>query len=136
MLFNYNNFKSTIASSCQVSACQSAAPLPISCKLVQPVIARVEEPVSPVRQSSSCGVTNNPLFPKMPARGSKAVETASAYSVAGGEQKQQLVLTIGFSKNTMNLKHPACIITTICYNSFLCILFHSMYSHRSTSIFS
>ncbi len=39
--------------------------LPISCKSVQPVPARVEEPASPVRQSSSGGATNNPPFPKM-----------------------------------------------------------------------
>ncbi len=49
----------------QVSELQSATLLPISCKSVQPVPARVEEPVSPVRQSSSGGATNNPPFPKM-----------------------------------------------------------------------
>ncbi len=38
----------------------------ISCKSVQPVPARVEEPFSLVRQSSSGGVTSNPLFPNMP----------------------------------------------------------------------
>ena len=37
------------------------------CLSVQPVSVRVEEPVSPVRQSSSSGgVTNNSPFPKMP----------------------------------------------------------------------
>ena len=40
----------------------------ISCKLVQPVPARVEETVSPVRSSSSGSATNNPPFPKKPAR--------------------------------------------------------------------
>ncbi len=39
----------------QVSAWQSATLLPISCNSVQPVPARVEEPVSPVRQSSIIG---------------------------------------------------------------------------------
>ena len=39
--------------SIQVSAWQSATLLPISCKSAQSVPARVEEPVSPVRQSSS-----------------------------------------------------------------------------------
>ncbi len=34
--------------------------------ILDPVNTRVEEPVSPVRQSSSGGVTNNPPFPKMP----------------------------------------------------------------------
>ena len=37
----------------QVSARQSATLLSISCKSVQPVPVRVEEPVSKVRQSSS-----------------------------------------------------------------------------------
>ena len=50
----------------QVIAWQSATLLPISCKSVRPVSARVEEPVSPERQSSSGGVTYNPPFPKMP----------------------------------------------------------------------
>ncbi len=50
----------------QVSDWQSVTLLPISCKSVQPVPARVEEPVSPARPSSSGGVTNNPPFPKMP----------------------------------------------------------------------
>ena len=36
----------------QVSAWQSATLLPIGCKSVQPVPARVEEPVSPARQST------------------------------------------------------------------------------------
>ncbi len=49
----------------QVSAWQSATLLPISCNWLQPVPARVEEPVSPVRQSFSGGATNNPPFPKM-----------------------------------------------------------------------
>ena len=38
--------------------------LPISCKSVQPVPARVEELVSPIRQSSSGGATDNPPFPQ------------------------------------------------------------------------
>ncbi len=52
----------------QVSAWQSGAllPVPISCKLVQPVPTWVEKPVSPVKHSSSGGATNNPPFPKMP----------------------------------------------------------------------
>ncbi len=50
----------------QVSAWQSATLLPISCNSVQPVPAQVEELVSPVKQSSSDGTTNNPPFPKMP----------------------------------------------------------------------
>ncbi len=50
----------------QVSAWQSATLLPISCKSVQPVPARVEEPGSPVRQSSTGGATNNPPFPNLP----------------------------------------------------------------------
>ncbi len=50
----------------QVNAWQSATLLPISCTSVQPVPARVEEPVSSVRQSSSGGTRNNPPFPKMP----------------------------------------------------------------------
>ena len=50
----------------QVRAWQSAKLLLINCKSVQPVPARVEEPISPVKQSSSGGATNNPPFPKMP----------------------------------------------------------------------
>ncbi len=53
-------------SSGQVSAWQSATLLPISCKSVQPVPAWLEEPVSPLRQSSSGGATNNAPFPKIP----------------------------------------------------------------------
>ena len=49
----------------QISAWQSATLLPISCNSVQSVPARIEEPVSPVRQSSTGGATNNPTFPKM-----------------------------------------------------------------------
>ncbi len=44
-LLNFYKFKS------QVSAWKSATLLPIGCKSVQPVPARVEEPVSPVRHS-------------------------------------------------------------------------------------
>ena len=40
---------------CQVSAWQSATLLAINCKSVQPVPARVDEPVNPVRQSSYGG---------------------------------------------------------------------------------
>ena len=43
----------------QISAWQLAIKLPISCKSVQPVPVRVEEPVSPARQSSGGGATNN-----------------------------------------------------------------------------
>ncbi len=43
----------------QVSAWQSATLLPISCKSVRPVSARVENPVSPVRQSSYGSSKNN-----------------------------------------------------------------------------
>ncbi len=42
-------------------------------------LIRVEEPVSPVRQSSSGGATNNPPFPKMlfkPARESRLLKLA------------------------------------------------------------
>ena len=42
----------------QVTAWQSVTLLPITCKSVQPLPARVEEPVCPVRQSPSGGVTN------------------------------------------------------------------------------
>ena len=49
---------------CQVSVWQSAILLQISCKSVQPVPVRVEQPVSPV--SSSGDATSNPPFPKMP----------------------------------------------------------------------
>ena len=63
----------------QVSARQSATLLLISCRSVQPVPARVEEPVSPVRQSSSGGVTKNihpfPRRPK-PARESRLSKLA------------------------------------------------------------
>ena len=46
---------------------QSATLLLIRCKSAQqPVPARVEEPVTPIRQSASGGATNNPPFPKMP----------------------------------------------------------------------
>ncbi len=48
-----------------VSVWQSATLLQISCKSVQPVPARVEERVSPVRQFSVGGVTNNSPFPKV-----------------------------------------------------------------------
>ncbi len=48
-----------------VSAWLSATLLPISCKSVQPVPARVEDPVSLVWQSSSSGATINPTFHKM-----------------------------------------------------------------------
>ncbi len=56
--------------------CHAALPQ-ISCKSVQPVPARVEEPFSPVRQSSSGGDTRSRSFPicPKPARESKAVET-------------------------------------------------------------
>ncbi len=37
----------------------------ISCTTCN-VPGRVEEPVSPLRQSSTSGATNNPPFPKMP----------------------------------------------------------------------
>ena len=44
----------------------------------EPVSARVEEPVSPVRPSYSGGVLNIPSFPKMPQD-----------SAAGGEHDQR-----------------------------------------------
>ncbi len=48
----YNVFQSCYFTMCQVSAWQSATLIPISCKSAQPVPARVEESVSPVRRSS------------------------------------------------------------------------------------
>ena len=42
-----------MAFSGQVSAWQSANFLPISCNSVQPVPVRVEDPISPIKQSSS-----------------------------------------------------------------------------------
>ncbi len=52
---------------CRVSAWQSPTLLPItSTKSVQSVPARIEEPVSLVRHSSSGGVTKNLSFSKMP----------------------------------------------------------------------
>ncbi len=72
----------------QVSVWQSVTLLPISCKSVQPVPARVEEPVSLVRQSSSGGATNNPPF-AISQHGKVGCQNwhpyASAYSAAGGE---------------------------------------------------
>ena len=65
-LYFTNYLCTQVREKCQVRAWQSAILLPISCKSVQPVPARVEEPVSLIRQSSSGGVTNNPPFPKMP----------------------------------------------------------------------
>ncbi len=52
----------------QISAWQSATLLPKSCQSVQPVPARVEEPVNPVRQSSNGmhRIIQYPPFPKMP----------------------------------------------------------------------
>ena len=55
-----------IAASGQVSVWQSATLLPISCNSVQPVPTWVEEPVSPVRQSSSDGPRTIHPFPRCP----------------------------------------------------------------------
>ncbi len=75
----------------QVSACQSATLQPISCKSVQPVPARVDEPVSPVRQSSSGGEQST-LSPRCPkpaweSRLSKLTYT-SAQSAAGWKTRK------------------------------------------------
>ncbi len=55
---------------------------------------RVEQPVGPVSQSSSCGATNNPPFPKIQSQHGKVGcqnchPDVSAYSAAGGEHDQQ-----------------------------------------------
>ncbi len=67
---------------CQVSAWQSAMLLPISCKSVQPVPSRVEEPVSSTRPSSSAVVpqTIHP-FPRCskPARESRLSKLVGYY---------------------------------------------------------
>ena len=80
----------------QVSTLQSADQL--SCKSVQPVPARVEDPISPVRQSSSGGAANNlypfPRCPK-PARESRQSKLTVLpvlpvrISTVGGEHEQQ-----------------------------------------------
>ncbi len=54
--------------------CQATLPR-IRCKSVQPVPSWIDEPFSLVRQSSSGSDTRSRLFPDVPARESKAVET-------------------------------------------------------------
>ena len=49
----------------QVNVWQSATLLRISCKLLLPTSARLEEPVTLKRQSYSSGATNNTPYPKM-----------------------------------------------------------------------
>ena len=78
---------------CQVSAWQSATMLPISCKSVQPVPARVEQPVSSVRHLVLVAPqTIHPLprCPK-PARESRlsnlVVYYQCLYAAAGGEHE-------------------------------------------------
>ena len=90
-------FCELVSISGQVSAWQSATLLPIRCKSVQPVPARVDEPASLLSQSSSAGATNNSPFPKMPQASMRKVgcqnwhANASAYSAAGGEHDQQSI---------------------------------------------
>ena len=76
----------------QVSTWQSATLLPISCKSAQPVTARVDKPVSLVRQSSSGGARTIHPFPRClkPIVGCQSWHNrASGNSAAGGEHDRQ-----------------------------------------------
>ena len=80
--FSNRYVKQQSTNHCQVSAWQTATLLPISCKSEQPVPARVEEPVSTVRQSLLVVVTRtiHPFSrcPK-PARESRLSELVVYY---------------------------------------------------------
>ena len=109
----------------QVSAWKSATLLPISCKLVQPVPAGVEEPVRLVRQSSSgWKIHSFPRCPKPAREGrlSKLAYHASTHSAAGGEHdfwqqcyNQKLDAFFSFLKSKPipgNLMRPATRVKT------------------------
>ncbi len=75
----------------QANAWQSATLLPIRCKLVPPVPSRVEEPISPLRQSFSGSAMNNPTFSQEALSQHEKVgyqnwhSVPIAYFAAGGE---------------------------------------------------
>ena len=75
-------------------------------KSVQPVPARVEEPVSLVMQSSNGGVTNNPPFPKMPraSRGKKAANTCSFYHYVFRRRRRTPTQQLRFLRTNYNTK--------------------------------
>ncbi len=101
----------------QVSAWQSAALLPISCKSAQPVPAWVEEPVSPVRKAIFQWFEQSTLSQDaLSQRGKVGCQnwhnTACSYSATGGEHdQQQTILLASLRPKSRAISKRLCLIT-------------------------